>query len=114
MKPKRGEVWLVRFPFTDLASSKVRPALVLAVHGQDVVFAGIFSRAHPTPLRKTWLVVSERHPRFSQTGLKKSSVLKAEKIAVIHQSVLARRLGRFSPALMRQVEQLVKRALHLP
>jgi len=36
-KPKRGEVWLVRFPFTDLTSTKLRPALVWAVHGEDKV-----------------------------------------------------------------------------
>ncbi|GAG24394.1 unnamed protein product, partial [marine sediment metagenome] len=29
LRPERGEVWLVRFPFTDLTSTKLRPALVL-------------------------------------------------------------------------------------
>ena len=28
MMPKRGEIWLVRFPFSDLTSAKPRPALV--------------------------------------------------------------------------------------
>jgi hypothetical protein len=28
MCAKRGEIWLVRFPFTDLSSTKVRPAVV--------------------------------------------------------------------------------------
>ena len=47
--PKRGEVWLVRFPFSDLATTKLRPALVLAIHGEDVIVIGIFSREHPPP-----------------------------------------------------------------
>ncbi len=31
MRAQRGETWLVRFPFTDLTSTKVRPAVVWAV-----------------------------------------------------------------------------------
>ena len=114
MKPRRGDIWLVRFPFTDLASTKVRPALVLAVHREDIIFVGIFSRPHPSPLRRTWLRIPSSHPAFRRTGLKKSSVLKAEKLAVIHESVLVRRLGRLPPSLFREAQQLVKLALHLP
>jgi len=44
MMPKRGEIWLVRFPFSDLSSAKLRPALVWAIHGEDVILIGIFSR----------------------------------------------------------------------
>ncbi len=43
-KPRRGEVWLVGFPFTDLSSAKRRPALVWVTHGEDVIVLGIFSR----------------------------------------------------------------------
>lgn len=53
-KPRPREIWLVRFPFSDLTSSKVRPSLVIAVHGQDVIVAGIFSRRIAV-LRKTWV-----------------------------------------------------------
>ncbi len=114
MKPKRGDVWLVRFPFSDLSTAKLRPALVLAVHGEDVIFAGIFSRSVPGPFRKTWIWLDQSAADFGRTGLKASSVLKAEKIAVIHQSVLVRRIGYFSPAMMRQVCRSLKYALLIP
>ena len=49
LKPKRGEIWLLRFPFTDLSSSKVRPALIIATYEEDSIVLGIFSRVpHPT------------------------------------------------------------------
>jgi mRNA interferase MazF len=60
-KPKPGEVWLVRFPFTDLASTKLRPAFVIAAHGQDVIVVGIFSRNPAGPLRKTWTLIEDIH-----------------------------------------------------
>jgi mRNA interferase MazF len=112
-QPKRGEVWLVRFPFTDLTSTKLRPALVLAVHGEDIIVMGIFSRMPLGELHDTWVQIEEHHPMFSQIGLKKASLLKAEKIAVIHESVLRRKLGVLPHDIRAQVEKTLKRALLL-
>jgi mRNA interferase MazF len=111
-KAKRGEVWLVRFPFTDLTSSKVRPAMVVASHGDDVIVLGIFSRIPPT-LLPTWVLIEDQHPEFADTGLKKSSILRAEKIAVIHESVLHRKLGDMPANLISEVDEALKRALAL-
>lgn len=109
-KPKRGEVWLVRFPFTDLSSSKLRPALVLASHGEDVIVMGIFSRL-PSLMRPTWVRIENDHPGFQGTGLKKSSILKAEKLAVVHESVFYKKLGILPAELFLQTEGALKSAL---
>jgi len=53
---QRGEVVLVRFPFTDFRATKLRPAVVLAVHGEDVIVVGIFSTL-PGVLKETWLLI---------------------------------------------------------
>lgn len=110
-QPKRGEVWLVRFPFTDLTSTKLRPALVLAIHGEDAIVMGIFSRIPPGTLMKTWVLVEDRHPAFRHTGLKKSSLLKAEKIALINCTVFHRKLGVLPPEIMAQAQEALKKAL---
>ena len=107
-----GDVVLVRFPFTDLSTAKLRPALVLATHGNDLTIVGIFSTS-PQPLRETWISLSSRDPAFPQTGLKTSSVIKAERIAVIEQSVLVRKLGSLAPSQMEEVKRAVKLALNL-
>ena len=113
LRPKRGEVWLVRFPFTDLTSTKLRPALVLVLHGEDVIVIGIFSRVPAGALRRTWVLVEDRHLAFRRIGLKKTSLLKAEKIAVVHESVFQRKLGTLPSDLMAQAEEALKRALHI-
>ena len=110
-KPKRGEVWLVRFPFSDLTSTKLRPALALVVHGEDVIVMGIFSRMPAGTLRRTWVRIEDGHPAFARIGLKKTSLLKAEKLAVVHESVFQRKLGSLPPDLMAQVQEALKRAL---
>ena len=113
-KPNRGELWLVRFPFTDLSSSKLRPALIWAVHREDVIVLGVFSKLSTRAGHKTWVNLEEHDLEFSQTGLKKSSLLKAEKIAVIHKSVLQRKLGKLSSNLMGKVQEALKKgAFHL-
>jgi mRNA interferase MazF len=113
-KPKRGELWLVRFPFTDLTSTKLRPALVVAVHREDAIVLGIFSRVPAGTLRRSWVLMEDKHPAFPQTGLKKTSLLKAEKIAVVHESVFQKRLGRLAPDVAAQVQEALKQALLLP
>jgi mRNA interferase MazF len=107
-----GDVVLVRFPFTDLTTAKLRPAVVLATHGDDLTIVGIFSGPQQ-PLRATWISLSSQDPAFSQTGLKTTSVIKAERIAVIEQSLVVRRLGSLPPAQMERVKQAVKLTLNL-
>ena len=107
-----GDVVLVRFPFTDLTTAKLRPAVVLATHGDDLIIVGIFSRP-PPDLRPTWITLGSQDPAFSQTGLKTASVIKTERIAVIEQSVVVRRLGFLSPSIMEAVKRAVKLALNL-
>jgi mRNA interferase MazF len=110
--PKPGEVWLVRFPFTDLTATKLRPALVMSNHGEDIIVAGIFSRVPPS-LRTTWVLVDAQAAAFGQTGLKRSSIIKTEKIAVIHESIFQRRLGNLSPDLMTKAQVALKEALFI-
>jgi mRNA interferase MazF len=107
-----GDVVLVRFPFTDLSAAKLRPAIVLATRGDDLTIVGIFSGL-PQPPRGTWIPLSTDDPAFSQTGLKTSSVIKAERIAVIEQSIVVRKLGSLPPAIMDEVKRAVKLALNL-
>lgn len=107
-----GDVVLVRFPFTDLSTTKLRPAVVLATHGDDLTIVGIFTGS-PHPPRETRILLSSQDPAFSQTGLRTSSVVKAERIAVIEQSVVVRKLGSLPRSQMEEIKKAVKLALNL-
>ena len=111
--PKPGEIWLVRFPFSDLTSTKLRPALILATHRQEAIILGIFSKVSPLPISETWILLEETHPHFPKTGLLKTSTLRADKIATAHQSTFQRQLGNLHPDFQPQLQAALKQALNL-
>jgi mRNA interferase MazF len=111
--PNPQEIWLVQFPFSDLTTTKVRPALVLAMYKQDVITLGIFSKIPTGTLANPWILLPDTHPNFRQTGLKKSSVIRADKIATVHQSIFQMRLGTLPPDQIPLVEAALRNALNL-
>ncbi len=84
----KHDVVLLPIPFTDLASRKVRPAVVAAVFPQhgDVVLVPITSQSHNTdvPLAD-----------WQTAGLNVPCGIKAQ-IATLEQSMIVRRLGQLS------------------
>lgn len=111
--PETSEIWLVRFPFSDLTATKLRPALILAVHREEQIILGIFSKIPHGEWRETWVIVSENHSDFSQTGLKKTSVIRADKIATVNQSVFQQKLGILPSDILNQVQTALKKSLNI-
>jgi mRNA interferase MazF len=107
-----GTIVLVNFPFIDLQSSKVRPALVLTSKRDDVVILGIFSKISEE-LLDSWIRVDAGSPNFYLTGLKKTSIIKTEKITVIHRSLIRKELGRLPLELMQHVKKTLLKTLEI-
>ncbi len=112
-KPQPGEIWLVRFPFSDLTSAKLRPALILAVHRDEVIILGIFSKIPTGKLQNSWILIQDSNAQFPQTGLKKTSLIRADKIATVSTSVFQRKLGDLSADLLTEVQKALRIALNL-
>lgn len=112
-KPQLGEIWLVRFPFSDLTSSKLRPALILAVHREEVIILGIFSKIPAGGLQNVWVLIEDSDAHFAQIGLKKTSLIRADKVATVSTSVFQRKLGDLSADLSIKVQEALKIALNL-
>jgi len=111
----RGTVVLVPFPFTDLSSEKLRPAVVISsprLGGVDVCVVFITSRI-ATSVPPDGLLIDDTHPDFSKTGLKTASLIRAGKIATLDRRVVLGALGRLTPALLRALNQKLKFALGL-
>lgn len=114
---KRGSVILIRYPFTDLTGEKVRPAVVLTpdqlIPRLEDVLCLFISSVVPGELLPTDFVLEIAHPSFPQTGLKRRSILRAHKLALLHRSLVLRVLGKMDQALMGEINSRLRIALGL-
>ena len=115
VKLLRGDIVLTKFPFTDLSSFSVRPALVVSngLIGEDIVLIAISSVVRGIVLASTDFILPTTHPDFLPTGLKVSSVLRTHKLFTVHYSVIVRRLGFISSNVQLEVDKLLHFVLSL-
>ncbi len=94
----KGKVVLVPFPFDDLSTTKVRPAVCLTnpigVH-RHVILAFITS-VIPTDLMATDIVLDTSNPDFAATGLKVSSAIRLHRLMTVSTALIKRELGILS------------------
>jgi mRNA interferase MazF len=106
----KHKVVLVPFPFDDLSSAKVRPAVCLTEpigQHRHVVLAFITSRLPDEPL-STDLIFKETDTDFSATGLRVSSALQLHRLMTVGANMLVRELGTLPEARQMEVEEKLK------
>jgi len=114
---KRGHIVLVRYPFTDLTGSKVRPAVVLTPNSLlsklDDVLCLFISSSIPKDFLVTDFILLPTDPFFKETGLKHTSIFRTHKLALLHKSLVTRVLGEMQGVLMDEINQRLRIALGL-
>jgi mRNA interferase MazF len=99
------------FPFTDLTSTKLRPALVLYESERDVTVVFISSRKEKATSKD--VLIDQNHPEFKKTGLKMDSYLKIERIATLSKRLIAGELGQVGPKLKKEINAKVEKTLKI-
>jgi len=108
----RGDVVLVPFPFSDLSTTKRRPAVVLWAHParEDFLLAFISSqRLRADEVGDVRLLPT--HPEFSLTGLAAPSKIRTTKLVTLSGTLLTRWLGRLGPLLTAELDRALVTAL---
>ena len=104
------KVVLVPFPFDDLSSSKVRPAVCLTDPiGQyrHVVLAFITSKV-PEELLETDILLASDAEDFETSGLQVSSALRLHRMMTATTSIIRRELGQLSVAQQENLKGKLK------
>jgi len=100
---RAGVVVLVRFPFSDLSSSKLRPALVVApAGGVDWVLCQITSKPYSDPRAVALTAAS-----FSEGGLPQESFARPGKLFTAAESIVVRHVGQLTTAAHRRVVESI-------
>jgi mRNA interferase MazF len=105
---KKGDIYLVRFPFTDLSASKLRPALVLINFKQDISVCFITTQL--SLIDESDILVS---PDFN-TGINQNSWIKVGKIATISKNLVFGKLGSISEEQLNILNQKLKQVFQIP
>ena len=111
----KNRIVLVAFPFDDLSTTKVRPALCLTeplgLH-QLVVMAFITSSVSSFPLA-TDFVFDPSEPDFSITGLRFASTLQLHRLMTVSKGMIRRELGRVTPRHEAEIARRLKQLFDL-
>ena len=102
----KGRVVLVPFPFDNLSTAKLRPAVCLTEPigpHRHVILAFISSSKQDPPIDSD-VVLDQGEPDFLQTGLKVSSVLRLHRLMTVSQSLIRREPGVLPPQRQNQVQ----------
>jgi mRNA interferase MazF len=114
---KRGSLVLVRFPFTDLSGSKVRPAVIVTptkfLSMTDDVLCAFISSSLPDPMLSSDVLLNSVHVDFQKTGLKRTSVLRTHKLVLLDKELVYSKLGDLSIALEKEMDGGLRKALGL-
>ena len=112
---KRGDIVLLSYPFTDLSSVKVRPAIVISTDkfnakSQDALFMCVTSKSYNT---KYDFQIETNHPDFKTTGLRTGSTVRISKIMSLKQTLIKRKLGIARPAILKKISAGLKLLLEI-
>jgi len=98
-----GLVVLVRFPFSDLSSSKLRPAVVLAhAGGVDWVLCQVTSNPYGDPA-----AIATTGASFRSGGLSRDSFARPGKLFTASASIVIREAGALLPGVHHAIVQSV-------
>ena len=101
----KGDVVIVPFPFSNLLSSKRRPALVIAVPmSDDLILAQITSQSFSDAYA---IAISDDD--FSEGGLRIDSNVRVNKLFTAEPSLIAYKAGSLNPKKIKNIaDEIIK------
>jgi len=112
---QKGTIVLTLFPFTDLSTAKRRPAVVVSntSNSKTDVIVAFISSVIPQELSKTDLLFDSKRKDYYNSGLKKISVIKLDKLATLNTSIFTGELGILESDTLNDIDKKLKIALDL-
>lgn len=93
VSPSAGDVVLIPFPFSDLSTSKLRPAVVLAASGRgDWILCQVTSNPYADPR-----AVELSDADFVDGSLQRVSFARPGKLFTANEELIVRRAGALRP-----------------
>jgi mRNA interferase MazF len=111
----RGKVVLVPFPFDDLSSAKVRPAVCLTdpIGPHRHVILAFISSQIPADLLESDVVLDAGQTDFTTTGLRVTSTLRLHRLMTVTTALIRRELGNLPAQIEVEVADKLRKLFGL-
>jgi len=111
----RGKVVLVPFPFDDLSSAKVRPAVCLTnpIGPHRHVIVAFISSQMPVDILETDVALDSTQADFPSMGLRVSSILRLHRLMTVTTSLFQRELGELPLRVQSEVDKRLRKLFGL-
>jgi len=109
MMLKQRDIILIPIPFTDLASQKRRPAIIISSDtynskNEDIVVVALTSNIEPRDF-----TISLTTDDLEEGILKVTSMIRADKIYTLNKSIVLKTFGRVKPVILAKIkDSLIK------
>jgi mRNA interferase MazF len=115
---QRGDVVVIDFPYSDQTGRKKRPSVVVQddywnARLDDTIVAFVTSGVRQYVGSPTQKLIRFGSPEHAGSGLRKDSVIECQTLLTYDQSLILARIGRLSPAVMREVDDCLRASLGL-
>src|SRR3989338_1020839 len=98
----KGDVVVLSFPFSDMSTSKRRPALIIAsMSGDDVILCQITSES-----RHDGYSIALSNSDFRQGGLKIKSIIRPNRLFTADKSIILYKAGSIKSNKMKETEDI--------
>lgn len=95
----KGDIVVLPFPYSDLSSSKKRPAMVLAdLKGDDIILCQITSQ-----FVKDNYAIALDSSDFKKGSLNKPSNIRPNRLFTAEKSIITRKIGTVNPEVFEKV-----------
>ncbi len=115
---RRGDVVLIKFPFTDVRQAKVRPAVIVQNDRDNQKIRKTVVAMITGNLRRlgdpSHFLIDPTLSEGAGSGLSGPSAASCNNLHTVEQSAIIRTLGHLSDVLKRQRNDCLKAALELP
>jgi len=99
----KGDVVVIPFPFSDLTSSKRRPAFVLAnLEGNDIILCQITGKQ-----RKDRYAIELKESHFEEGNLNRISHIRPNRIFTADSKLICYKIGKVIPGKIKEVQDII-------
>jgi mRNA interferase MazF len=104
---KQKDIVLIPIPFTDLASQKKRPAIIISCDKYNETNEDIVVVALTSNIENRDFTVTLTNNDLENGTLKATSMIRVDKIYTLNKSIVIRTFGRVKPDILIKIKDLI-------